>query len=170
MTDQTTSAPGKGPALPVQSNEALLMKMVELLLAQQTEQAEEKQERKRALAARDEQRRTNAAYAQKQKEQIQAMCTHKKGGKLQSPRTDFALYHHTFTDQTTYIRCQICGMKWRKVDTEEFLIRKGQKVPNHTGIGWKEALRMLGQTTNTPSSSEVQVNTIPIATEIGALE
>lgn len=169
MTDQTKPSQGAVPAEPA-SDASVLKLLVELMLAERQEAMQDKAERKRANQARDEQRKVNAEYSKKQKETIQAMCPHKKGGKLQSPRTDYALYHHTFTDQTTYIRCQICGMKWRKVDTEEFLIRKGQKIPNHTGIGWKEALRMLGQSTNTPSSSEVQVNTIPIATAIGELE
>lgn len=171
MTEQNSASKPQGlaPAI-TQTNEALLLKMVELLLAQQTEEMQEKAERKRAQEAKDAQRKINAEYAQKEKQKIQSICTHKKGGKLQSPRTDFALYHFTFTDQTTYIRCQICGMKWRKVDTDEFLVRRGEKIPNHTGIGWLKALQMLGQSTNTPSSAEVTINTVPLATEIGKLE
>lgn len=168
MTDQVK--PSQGAVSAEASDASVLKLLVELMLAERQELMQEKAERKRANNVRDEQRKINAEYSKKQKENIQAMCTHRKGGKLQSPRTDYALYHHTFTDQTTYIRCQICGMKWRRVDTKDFIIRKGETIPNHTGIGWTEALRMLQQSTNTPSSSEIQVATVPISTEIGKLE
>ena len=88
--------------------------------------------------------------------------------KVKSPTVDYAVYFHTFLDAKSYIRCQICGMKWRKDDTAETLIRYGKPVPNHTGIGWKEAVQMAKKSTNTPSASEVRVVATPLApNEIG---
>ena len=174
MTDQ--QKPGQGtppvpPAAPASSDAATLQMLVQLLLAERQEALEEKQERQRANKARDEQRRINAEYSIAEKNKIQAICTHKKGGKgLKSPKTDYAVYAHTFTHNVAYIRCQICGAKWRNVDTTEFLVRRGQKIPNHTNIGWDEALAMLSESTNTPSSSEIQMATQPVATVVGDLE
>jgi hypothetical protein len=60
-------------------------------------------------------------------------------------------------------------MKWRNLDTPEFLFRKGKKVENHTGIGWKQAYGMVQESTNTAAASEVQLNTQPIQTNTAEL-
>jgi hypothetical protein len=153
------------------SDSALLANLVQLLLAERKEALEEKKERERARQAREAQRRINSEYAIAEKLNIQKLCTHRKGGRgLKSPKVDYAVYFHTFTDATSYIRCQICGMKWRNVDTPEYLIRKGKKIPNHTGIGWKEAYQMVAESTNTASSSEVQLSAKPIEVNVADLE
>jgi hypothetical protein len=153
------------------SDSALLANLVQLLLAERKEALEEKKERERARQAREAQRRINSEYAIAEKLNIQKLCTHKKGGRgLKSPKVDYAVYFHTFTDATSYIRCQICGMKWRNVDTPEYLIRRGKKIPNHTGIGWKEAYQMVAESTNTASSSEVQLSAKPIEVNVADLE
>ena len=169
MEDQK---PGQGtPAPVVPSDSATLQMLVQLLLAERQQALEDREEGKRRAKVRDDQRRINAEYAIAEKNKIQAMCTHKKGGRgLKSPKTDYAVYAHTFTDNVAYIRCQICGAKWRNQDTAEYLVRKGQKIPNHTGKGWKEALAMLSESTNTPSSSEVTMATQPIGAAVGDLE
>jgi hypothetical protein len=149
----------------------LLANLVQLLLAERKEALEERKERERARQARDAQRKINSEYAIAEKLNIQKLCTHKKGGRgLKSPKVDYAVYFHTFTDASSYIRCQICGMKWRNVDTPEYLIRGGKKIPNHTGIGWKEAYQMVAESTNTASSSEVQLSAKPIEVDVAALE
>lgn len=175
MTEQ--NKPGQGtPPAPVEpaappTDAATLQLLVQLMLAERQDALIEKQERQRANKVRDDQRRINAEYSIAEKQKVQTICTHKKGGKgLRSPKTDYAVYAHTFTNNVAYIRCQICGAKWRNVDTTEFLIRKGEKVPNHTRIGWREALSMLSESTNTPSSSEVMMAAQPIATTVGDLE
>ena len=172
MTEPVKPGQGTTPA-PVEtsSDAATLQFLVQLLLAERQQALEERQERQRANKARDEQRRINAEYAVAEKNKSQAMCTHLKGAKgLKGRITDYAVYAHTFTDNVAYIRCQVCGAKWRNQDTVEYLVRKGQKIPNHTKIGWAEALKMLAETSNTPSSSEVTMATQPIGAAVSDLE
>lgn len=171
MTDQTKQPVQGAAPVPEPSDATTLQLLVKLLLAERQQTLEEKQERQRTQKARDEQRKINADYVVKEKNHIQQICTHKKGGKgLKSPKTDYAVYFHTFTDATSYIRCQICGMKWRNQDTKEYLLRKGQKVQNHTGIGWREAYEMLQNSTNTASASEIKITASPIPVDVAALE
>lgn len=155
-------APAEVPAVPAAQpiNQEVLLSLVQLLLAERQDAILEKQEKLRARQARDEQRRINAEYNEAEVKEKQRICTHKKGGTRgpKSTKLDYAVYFHTFTDGSSYIRCLICGAKWKSTDTKEYLVRRGQKVPNHTGIGWAEAHQMLGQSTNSPSSSEVQFN------------
>jgi hypothetical protein len=158
------------PAQDVATDATTLQLLVQLLLAERQEALIEKQEKQRALAARNDQRRINAEYTVAEKNKIQGMCTHKKGGKgLKSPKTDYAVYFHTFTDASSYIRCQICGAKWRNQDTKEHLFRGGNKIDNHTGIGWKEAFEMVSNSTNTASASEVTLSTKPIQANVADL-
>jgi hypothetical protein len=172
MAEQEKPGQGNSPvSAPAASDAATLQMLVQLLLAERQEALSDKQERARALAAKNEQRRINAEYSVAEKNKIQAMCTHKKGGRgLKSPKTDFAVYFHTFTDATSYIRCQICGMKWRNQDTAEHLVRRGKKIENHTGIGWKQAYQMVAESTNTASASEVQLSTQPIQANVANLD
>lgn len=171
MTEPVKSGQGTPAPAEVSSDATTLQMLVQLLLAERQQALEERQEKQRTLKARDTQRRINAEYATKEKNTIQAMCTHKKGGKgLKSPKTDYAVYFHTFTDATSYIRCQICGVKWRQQDTKEYLVRKGEKVPNHTGIGWREAFEMLQNSTNTASASEIKITATPIPVDVAALD
>ncbi len=169
MTDQVNPGQAK-PAPEVASDATTLQLLVQLLLAERQESLLERQEKARALGARNDQRRKNADYVVAEKNKIQAMCTHKKGGRgLKSPKTDYAVYFHTFTDASSYIRCQICGMKWRNQDTTQFIFRSGNKMDNHTGIGWKEAYEMVSNSTNTASASEVKLSTQPIQTNVADL-
>lgn len=180
MTEPTKpeqgAIPVPAPAAPVVpapagSDAATLQMLVTLLLSERQQALEEREEKRKSLKARDDQRKITAKYAEAEKLSIQAVCTHKKGGfGVQSPKTDYAVYYHTYTDATCCIRCQICGAKWRQMDTPEWLFRKGQKVPNHTKIGWKDAFDMLKQSTNTPSASEVKMSTQPIVVDIAQLD
>jgi hypothetical protein len=68
-------------------------------------------------------------------------CSHRKGdGKVGSGAitTDYNVSMHTFPDASKRIRCNGCGKKW---------------FPGKDG--WKEAVEMVKQSTNIPSSSEI---------------
>ena len=151
-------------AVPAAMNQDVLLSLVQLLLAERQDAILEKQEKLRAREAREQQRRLNAEYNEAEVKEKQRVCTHKKGGTRgpKSTKLDYAVYFHTCTDGSSYIRCLICGAKWKSTDTREYLIRRGEKVENHTGIGWVEAHQMLAQSTNSPSASEVNFNTSPI--------
>ena len=140
--------------------------LVKLMLAERQENLEARQARAQAVLEREKQRRINAEYQLKEKREAQSICTHKKGGKgLKGPKVDYAVSYHTFVDASSYIRCLICGMKWKNTDTAEFLVRRGEQIPNHTGISWREAYRMVEESSNTATSSEVRLTTRPIAHE-----
>lgn len=144
----------------------MLYSLVQLLLAERQDAMEERKEKRRAHEAREAVRRKNSEYNEADVQQRQRICTHKKGcgrGSVRGSKLDYAVYFHTFIDQSSQIRCQICGAKWKKNDTAEFLVRRGVKVPNWTSIGWIDALKMLNESTNVPSSSEVKLTANPLA-------
>lgn len=166
MSDQQVT-PNKGVApvaAPALGNDlALLQQMVSILLEEKMEALAEKKEKSRILAARDASRRELSTYNIEQKKKAQTMCTHLKGGRIdehhpRGPLTDYAVYHHTYPNGATAIRCLICGSLWKKKDTAEYLLRDGKRIPNHTNAGWVDAVRMLRQSTNTPTASETNVS------------
>jgi hypothetical protein len=174
MTDQT---PGATPQ-PASSDAATLQMLVQLLLAERQDAMTDRQEKIRAIQEREKQRRINSEHTLAEKKTSQKFCTHKKNQKgIRGPHVDYAVSFHTFTSAESYIRCLICGMKWKNKDTDEYLVRRGEKVPNHTGMGWAGAYKMLSESTNTATSSEVQLTTSPVvhaapdfATNIRAVE
>jgi hypothetical protein len=154
------------PATVTPEDAGALQLLLRLLLAEREDVLREKKDRAEALAERDKQRRINAEYNLAEKQQSQTLCTHKKGGKgMKGPKVDYAVSFHTFVDASSYIRCLICGMKWKNTDTDEYLVRRGKQIPNHTGIGWKRAYQMLGESSNTATSSEVKLTASPIRHE-----
>lgn len=166
MAEANVNASGTPQAsLPVVDVQ-LLQTMLAVLLEEKSLEAAEKKEKRRVAEQRNEARQKLAQYNEQEEKKKQTICTHLKGGKgPKNAKVDYALYHHTFPDTSTYIRCQICGMKWRKGDTTELLTRHGKQVDNHTGIGWKEAIKMLSESTNTPTSSEIPMVARPTLTE-----
>jgi hypothetical protein len=110
----------------------------------------------RIQAERDKQAKINSEQYTIAKITTQKTCRHMKGGKSRQrgQQKDPAVYAHTFTDGTTVIKCQLCGAKWMPKDTAEYLFRNGSAIPNWTGIGWREAIEMAGESSNKPSSSE----------------
>jgi hypothetical protein len=158
----TETKPGTPVALP--SDDVSTLRLVlELLLAERQDQLAEKKAKAESWAEREKQRKINAETFLADKYQAQKLCTHKKGGRgLKGPKVDYAVSFHTFVDASSYIRCLICSAKWKNTDTPEYLVRRGQKIPNHTGIGWAEAYKMLGESSNTATASEVQLTTAPI--------
>lgn len=87
----------------------------------------------------------------------QATCKHLKGGKfrMKTASKDYAVNLHRFIDNTQYVRCILCKMKWYPTDTAQRIVRGGKVLVNHTNKGWAEALMMVGDSTNTPTSSEI---------------
>jgi hypothetical protein len=159
MTDQV-----KQPDTPAADMQTLQL-VLQLLLAERQDALAEKKAKAEAYAEKEKQRRLNAEYNQQEKQQAQSLCSHRKGGRgLKGPKVDYAVSFHTFVDASSYIRCLICGMKWKNTDTDEFLIRRGEKIHNHTGIGWAKAYKFLGESSNTATASEVQLNTRPAVT------
>lgn len=165
MTDQKLpGTPGTSPAAVPSDDSKTLQLLVQLLLAERQEAMLDRQEKSRARAVRDEQRKANSEYNIQEKRQSQAICSHKKGGKgLKGPKVDYAVSFHTFVNSESYIRCLICGMKWKNTDTDDFIIRRGEKIENHTGIGWKKAYSMVTESSNTATSSEVKLVASPEA-------
>jgi len=144
-----------------QNDTALLLQLVRLLIDDKKVEAEERQAKRVVQKARDKTTRELSEYNEKVEQNKQRICTHLKNQPSKfyksapSIRDDFAVSHHTFPDGNTYIRCLICGAKWHKGDTQETWMRKGQKVPNWTWIGWKEAVQMVAKSTNTATASEI---------------
>jgi hypothetical protein len=86
----------------------------------------------------------------------QASCLHLKGGKFRNIAvTDYAVIFHLFIDSTCFIKCVLCKMKWYPTDTIDTIFRGGVAHPNHTHIGWFEAAKMMQQSTNKGSRSEL---------------
>lgn len=107
-------------------------------------------------AARDEERKKESERYTIAIIENQKACKHLKGGssKARGQQRDPAVYAHTFTDGKVQIKCTLCKAKWMPKDTADYLERNGSKIPNWTGIGWREALAMAEDSSNRPSSSE----------------
>jgi hypothetical protein len=159
MADTTgVNTPAVTAAAVPSTDAATLQMLVQLLLAERQEAMLERQSRTERRIEQDKQHKMNAEQLLKDKKTSQSLCTHKKGGKgLKGPKVDYAVSFHTFVGSQSYIRCLVCGMKWKNTDTAEFLTRRGEKIPNHTGISWKEAYRMVTESSNTATSSEVML-------------
>lgn len=130
--------------------------LVELLLRQQARDAAKEEAEVLRKETRNKQRDINASQHGQKRLIKQMNCGHKKGGKnAKAGLVDFNVYIHTYINKEQVIRCCSCGMKWKAEDTVEFLVRNGRQIKNHTGKGWKEAVAMLSQTSNKPSTSEI---------------
>lgn len=145
------------PAKPARGMEEKLDLLLQLLATKEARIAEEEQNKEVARLARNAQReKSSAAHVEKQLIK-QARCRHLKGGKL-GPLGGVPNYNvimHTLINNRTFGKCNNCGMKWFPQDSQEFLIRNGRKIANHTKQGWSEFQQMFQQSTNTPTSSEV---------------
>lgn len=163
-------APQSAPAASASSQPAVpetdFQLLAKIMLQREARQALKEQQEEDAKQQRDKKREQNAQSVFQDAQFHQSQCRHLKGGKFRRPTQakDFAVYIHTYINAERVIKCQLCGAKWKIRDTKEFLFRYGQKIPNHTGIGWQEAMDMLAQTSNMPSSSEVPMNATPVAT------
>jgi hypothetical protein len=154
------------PAAPAMTAaEQMNAQLLQILIQQQARLAAKDQQEEEARLARAKQREKNSQDHTAKDLLRQARCSHLKGGR-KGPRSqvrDYAVYIHTYIDSHYEIRCFICKMIWKINDTAEFLVRRGKKIANHTKMGWFEASKMLEQTTNTPSSSEIPMQATPQA-------
>jgi len=143
--------------------------LVNLIMAREQRELVNQQNQEARVKAIQKQRDRNAAHQDANTRLRQAMCSHLKGSGKNGLKTqglltkeDYAVARHIFVNSDQYIKCLICGMKWRQKDTAEYLFRKGKQVANHTKIGWMEAVKMLRTSTNTTTMSERVLYTKPI--------
>lgn len=135
--------------------------LLEAFLKREKVALQEQETKENLLKQRMEHYAKNSTSRHNATMKSQSYCKHKKGGKLQrAGNVDYSVFIHKYVDQTEVIKCQLCGMKWRKNDTVEFLVRGDKKIKNHTGIGWAEARQMVAQSSNRPSSTEIWLNPI----------
>lgn len=155
----TASAPPAPVAAPSASLDALLQTM----LRREAKQLADEEAKERANDAKLRQRRFNAESNFEDDKARQSKCTHLKGGRnrIRTQAKDFAVSSHRFVNNEQVVRCLLCGAKWKSKDTTEYLYRYGKQIPNHTGIGWREALQMAAESSNKPSSSEIPMNVVP---------
>lgn len=165
MTDQQPQA-GPKPTplsqLPQTDVQALLL-MVQLLLDEKREAAEEKAKIRAIREKRDSSDRQLSAYNEKEERNKQRLCTHLKNLPSRhhfTPRAlkdDYAVSYHVYPDGVAKIRCLICGAVWHKGDTAEKWTKNNVVVKNWTKLGWIEAMKMVSNSTNTPTKSELNV-------------
>lgn len=151
------------PVSPAPQSGAPLDALLQIMLRREARQAAEEEAKQQSAAAKQKQRQLNAESNFEDDKSKQAKCTHLKGGRnrIRTQAKDYAVYLHRFVDNEQVIRCQLCGAKWKSKDTTEYLMRYGKQVPNHTGIGWREALTMVAESSNKPSSSEIPLSATP---------
>lgn len=160
------------PAQTASSTEQLL----QVIMRREARQSEKEEAIEQAKANRSKQREVNARQHSQKRLRKQQTCKHKKGGhNARAGVVDYGVYLHTYIDNEQVIKCFICGMKWKRGDTKEYIVRNGRQIPNHTKQGWAEACEMLSQTTNRPSSSEIptgkpgdSINELPVDTAFEA--
>jgi hypothetical protein len=139
-----------------------LFQLLSIMAAKEARIAEKEALLEVALAAKDKARRRDSENYTISKIETQKACRHLKGGKgrQRGQQRDPAVYHHIFTDRTQVIKCNLCGARWLPGDTDEYLTRNGNKIPNWTGIGWRRAYEMCEDSSNKPSSSERFAETV----------
>lgn len=137
-------------------SDAKFTALLSLMMAKEARLAEKEQLLDQQIAARDEERKRESERYTIAIIENQRNCKHLKGGsgRTKGQQRDPAVYGHTFTDGKVHIKCTLCKAKWMPKDTADYLERSGSKIPNWTGIGWREALAMAEDSSNRPSSSE----------------
>jgi hypothetical protein len=150
-------------AVPAQAGAAsmdpiAMQQLLQIMLLREQRLSKVEEEAQRRIQARKEQYARNAVVDNRSVLMQQRRCTHLKGGKTKrgTQQKDFNLSLHTFTDNTTRLKCLACGMKWFPYDTEKWLIRNGRAIPNHTHLSWNVMLNNFAtSSSNTSTSSEV---------------
>lgn len=134
----------------------MLAQVLSLIAAKEARELQKEEQALEHQKQRDTRRAENAKGEEYKRIATQAKCTHRKGGSaVKDSKLDYNVGTHTFPDGTCVISCLSCRAKWRKDDTAEYFLRKGRKVANHTHIGWREAVNMYRQSTNTITKSEI---------------
>jgi hypothetical protein len=153
----------KAAAASLDQDPSAVNQLLVAILAREARAAAKEEAEEHSRSVRAAKRDENSKHTTLADMARQSRCKHLKGGR-RGPKAgvkDYAVGVHTFIDQVTVIKCQLCSMKWRKDDTVEFLYRKGKKIKNHTRIGWAEASAMVAQSTNTATSSEIPMDATP---------
>lgn len=137
-------------------SDAKFAALLSLMMAKEARIAEKEKLLNEQLEAREEERKRESERYTIAIIENQKACKHLKGGagRTKGQQRDPAVYGHTFTDGKVHIKCTLCKAKWMPKDTVDYLDRNGNKIPNWTGIGWREALAMAEDSSNRPSSSE----------------
>lgn len=137
-------------------SEDKFMALLTIMMAKEARIAEKESALEQALQARQASRKNESENFTVAKIEMQRACKHLKGGRgrTRGQQRDPSVYHHTFTDGTRVIKCQLCQARWLPGDTAEYLSRNGSKIPNWTRIGWAEAAEMCEDSSNKSSSSE----------------
>lgn len=137
-------------------SDAKFAALLSLMMAKEARIAEKEKLLDQQIEARDEERKRESERYTIAIIENQKACKHLKGGagRTKGQQRDPAVYGHTFTDGKVHIKCTLCKAKWMPKDTVDYLDRNGNKIPNWTGIGWREALAMAEDSSNRPSSSE----------------
>jgi hypothetical protein len=130
--------------------------MLALLLAREAKVAAKEAALEKRLEERDELRRRESEKMTESMINTQRDCKHLKGSntRRRGQQKDPNVYMHTFGDGARMIKCNSCRAKWFPQDNAEFLTRSGSKIPNWTGIGWRQAVEMLEESSNRASSTE----------------
>lgn len=130
--------------------------LLTLMMAKEVRVAEKEAALNAAIKARNDQRKKESENYTIAKIESQKKCKHLKGGasRQRNQSKDPAVYAHTFSDGTQVIKCTLCGARWMRKDTVQYLHRNGSSIPNWTGIGWREASEMVADSSNKSSSSE----------------
>ena len=147
------------PSVPASTQNKLELLLELMLKKEEASLVREKAERDRSTQIATQREKTQSHEAYKVI-MLQASCKHLKGGRRlkADSKIDYNVTLHVFPDGVWQIKCLTCCARWRKQDTAEFFIRGSKKIPNHTKMGWQEAMRLVDQSTNTFSSSEVNMD------------
>jgi hypothetical protein len=143
-----------------------LTQLLQVMLMREQRLSQQEEELQKRINARKEQYKRNSESDTTNVIDTQRACLHLKGGRsrMAKQNKDYAFSLHTFIDNTSRIKCLICGMKWFPYDTREWLVRNGRAIRNHTGLGWADVLNLFGtSTTNTPTAAEIPISFAPIA-------
>lgn len=136
-------------------------RLTQMMMKREERKEKEEQALIERIESREKQRRNNARDFDRARILAQATCKHQKGvgkGSIKGPVVDYAVYLHTFIDHSQTIKCRICKSTWRPGDTKEYLLINGQRIPNHTKLGWEDAVAMTKQSTDKESSSEAPLH------------
>jgi len=152
-----TPAPATPDANQLMSLVAALLEQSKIASAREARLAKSEEDEYNRIENRRQQYARNRSGADQAMIDRQKACKHLKGGafRMKTAAKDYAVYLHRFIDNTQYVKCFLCKMKWYLTDTQERIVRGGKVLVNHTGIGWREALQMMDDSTNKPSSSEI---------------
>ncbi len=166
--DKTKNAVAEAAAQ-LQKDDSPISQLLSVIIMREAREAAKAQAEEEAKQIRQAKRNDNARHTAQALLEHQMRCKHLKGGR-RGPKAgvkDYAISMHTFIGKNSYIKCHLCSAKWEPSDTKETLFRKGKHIRNHTKIGWDEAIAMMGQSTNTPTSSEIPLDATPRAIKAG---